>query len=172
MKNFRKLGTDMYSQNSTCTEDPPHQGVRRESQVPWQESKPVQPATQEKKYQSISWCPELSQDYIIFKKLESISNSLTTKPSCSLSPMVNFRGSIERIWGKVMGEECIVIYLDSRAPILVFSGFLCHLRQTKVKCFCLVNISVIWTAAFPRWGTGGFSQMPISQIPLYKHMVL
>lgn len=62
-----------------------------------------------------------------------------------------------------MGKECSVIYLDSRAPILVLSGFLCHLRQTKVKCFCLVNISVIWTAAFPHWGTGGFSQMPLSQ---------
>lgn len=89
-----------------------------------------------------------------------------------LSPIVNFRGSTERIWGRVMGEECIVIYLDSRAPILVFSGFLCHLRQTKVKCFCLVNISVIWTAAFPQRGIGGFLQMSISQIQLYKHMVV
>lgn len=84
---------------------------------------------------------------------------------------VNFRGSTERIWGRVMGEECIVIYLDSRAPILVFSGFLCHLRQTKVKCFCLVNISVIWTAAFPHRGTGGFLQIPSSQIQLYKHVM-
>lgn len=58
-----------------------------------------------------------------------------------------------------MGKERSAIYLDSRAPILVFSGFLCHLRQTKVKCFCLVNISVIWTAAFPHRGTGGVLKM-------------
>lgn len=71
-----------------------------------------------------------------------------------------------------MGEECIVIYLDSRAPILVFSGFLCHLRQTKVKCFCLLNVSAIWTAALPHWDIGGFLQMPISQIQLHEHMVV
>lgn len=69
-----------------------------------------------------------------------------------LIPAADFRGFIERVWGRVMGEEWIELYLDSRAPILVFSGFLCHLRQTKVKCFCLVNISVIWTAALPLRG--------------------
>lgn len=113
-------------------------------------------------------CPETME-------LLKISFSLyffTKKPSCVLSPPVNFRGAIERVWGRVMGEERIVIYLDSRAPILVFSGFLCHLRQTKVKCFCLVNISVIWTAAFPHRGTGGVLQTPISQIQLYKHMAV
>lgn len=112
----------------------------------------------------------------VFQSLCSLkvcfSFQFLTKPSCILSPSVNFRDSTERIWGRVMGEECIVLYLDSRAPILVFSGFLCHLRQTKVKCFCLVNISVIWTAAFPHRGTGGFLQMLISQIQLHKHMVV
>lgn len=67
-----------------------------------------------------------------------------------------FPGRIQRFYrentGKSHGREWSAIYLDSRAPILAFSGFLCHLRQTKVKCFCLVNIAVIWTAAFP---TGG-----------------
>lgn len=84
-------------------------------------------------------------------------------PACVLSLSVNFGDSTERIRGRVTGKECSAIYLDSRAPILVLSGFLCHLRQTKVKCFCLVNISVIWTAALPHWGTGGFLQVPLSQ---------
>lgn len=152
----------------THTVDPLNWEIRHKGQVLWQDRTHLTP---EKEITPVCFLKPMAFQGLWNSKVNFCFQFLT-EPSWVLSLSVLTSDSTGRIRGRVTGEECRAIYLDSRAPILVFSGFLCHLRQTKVKCFCLVNTPVIWTAAFPHWGTGGFSKMPISQIQLHKYMVI
>lgn len=124
--------------------NPPNWAIRREGRAFWREGN--EPSATEERSRLCLDAHGFSRS---MDRVRFIISQFLGDPSCILSLRVNFRGSTERARGRVMGKERSAIYLGSRAPILVFSGFLCHLRQTKVKCFCLVNIAVTWTAAFP-----------------------